>query len=469
MSAVRFALLLTLLPLSAQGEPMDGEPKEPPVPVVKLAPQASGTAPRALRYRLLPLHSELQPGNAAPMWLRASQAAREVNKKVNLDWLGTPLKDLPKEEIRDCLAHYGPALRIAEQAAHRRTCDWETPPFKPDHWDFPYTELQSCRELAQFLSIRCRLALGEGDFDEAARSLRIGLALARHLGDGDTIIQSLVGIAIAGVMFADIEEWMQIPGSPNLYWALTALPVPFIDVRRAMEVEFDNIAHAVPDFENLRERILRDPAQIEAMVGRLSKLVANYTNDAPDSEIRFGVAVLVAKTYPDARKSLLAAGYKDERLVAMSPLQVVLISWLDENDRYRDDVLKATSLPPWQAKAVLDNVDRRIKELKARLDNPIVTLLFPAIHKIYDARVRLERTVTSLRCGEALRLYAADHDGKAPARLIDVTAVPLPTDPVTGKGYDSWYKSTDGRGVLDVPSMQPQAPQLGRRFEIGAR
>ena len=148
---------------------------------------------------------ELQPGNAAPIWLRASQTAREVNKKLNYDWLGTPLKDLPKEELRERLASYGPALRFAEQAARRRTCDWETPPFNPVHWDFPYSELQSCRELAQLLSIRCRLALSEGDFDTAAHSLRLGLALARHLGEGDTIIQSLVGIAIAAVMFADIE------------------------------------------------------------------------------------------------------------------------------------------------------------------------------------------------------------------------------------------------------------------------
>jgi hypothetical protein len=46
--------------------------------------------------------------------------------------------------------------------------------------------------------------------------------------------------------------------------------------------------------------------------------------------------------------------------------------------------------------------------------------------------------------------------------------VPLPVDPLTGKGFDGSYTAKDGHGVLEVPSMQPQAPQLGRRFEIGA-
>jgi hypothetical protein len=468
MSAVPLVSLLLLVPPAAPADPVDPAPKPPPVPVVKLAPQATGPAPRALRYHLLPAEAELQPGNGAPLWLRAGQAARDASKRFNYDWIAMPLKDLPKQEIRDCLASYGPALRLAEQAAHRKSCDWDTPPFTLENWDFPIAELQMYRELAQLLSIRARLALSTGDFDTAVQSLRIGLALARHLGEGETVVQSLVSIAIAAVMFGIVEEWMQVPGSPNLYWSLTALPVPFIDVRRAMEVEFDNLGKAVPEFRGIREQPLRDPAQSQAMVARLSKVVGAYTNGGVrDTDIRFAVALLAAKVYPDARQSLLAAGYNTERLDAMSPLQVVLIAWLDENDRFRDDVLKVMSLPPWQAKGILNNVDRGIREMKARYDNPLLTLLFPAIHKVYDARLRLERTVASLRCGEALRLHAAAHDGKAPIRLVDVTGVPMPTDPVTGKGFDGWYTSKDGHGVLEVPGMPSQSPQTGRRFEIG--
>ena len=39
-----------------------------------------------------------------------------------------------------------------------------------------------------------------------------------------------------------------------------------------------------------------------------------------------------------------------------------------------------------------------------------------------------------MRHVEALRLYAAEHDGKLPAKLSDIS-VPLPIDPVTGKPF----------------------------------
>jgi hypothetical protein len=47
---------------------------------------------------------------------------------------------------------------------------------------------------------------------------------------------------------------------------------------------------------------------------------------------------------------------------------------------------------------------------------------------------RLEQRVALLRCVEALRLYAAAHDGRLPAALAGV-GVPLPVDPLTGKPF----------------------------------
>src|SRR5262249_33680084 len=157
----------------------------PAVPVVKLAPQAAAPASRALRYALLPPRADLRPGNAAPLWIRAGLMTRESTRKINQEWLPAPLKDLPQKENPAILDLNAMPLRLAEQAAHREHCDWELPPFNVENWDFPYSEIQGCRELAQLLSVRTRLALSEGDFDRAAQSLRIGLALARHLGDSD--------------------------------------------------------------------------------------------------------------------------------------------------------------------------------------------------------------------------------------------------------------------------------------------
>jgi hypothetical protein len=486
MSAVRVALILLVLPLRLLAGETDspstkvhspGDATETSAPVVRLAPQALVADPRPLRYNLLSRRGDLQPGNAATLWIRAGQAARDLNKRLNYDWVspaGTPLKDLPKKEVRAVLDSYAQALRLAEQAAHRERCEWEIPTFQIENWDFPYAELQGCRELAQALSVRFRLELSEGDFDNAARTLRTGFALARHLGDADTLIQNLVGIAIATVMFGHVEEWMQVPGSPNLYWSLTALPVPFIDVRRAMEFEFSNLDRAIPQLRRLRDGASEHfpvetmTAEMSAFIAAIARLERHEGHRPAEWEVRLGMAFLAAKFYPDARRQLLAAGYKSERVDAMSPVQVVLVDFLDQNDQYRDHVLKALSLPPWQGHAQMEMVAKDVRRLREQVSNPFVTLLFPAVHKVYDARVRLERTVAGLRCAEALRLYAAAHDGKAPIKFTDITTVPLPIDPFTGKGFEGFYSSgRDGSGVLDVPPKPPSQVQLGRRFAIG--
>jgi hypothetical protein len=71
--------------------------------------------------------------------------------------------------------------------------------------------------------------------------------------------------------------------------------------------------------------------------------------------------------------------------------------------------------------------------------------------------------LAGLRCVEALRLYAAAHEGKPPAKWSDITAVPLPINPVTGKGFEDYYQMKEGRALLDVPA---QPFFVGRRYEL---
>jgi hypothetical protein len=70
-----------------------------------------------------------------------------------------------------------------------------------------------------------------------------------------------------------------------------------------------------------------------------------------------------------------------------------------------------------------------------------------------------------LRHVEALRLYAAEHEGQLPAHLADV-AVPLPDNPFTGKPF---VYSVDGatahlRG--SGPPGEEQNPAYNLHYEI---
>jgi hypothetical protein len=79
--------------------------------------------------------------------------------------------------------------------------------------------------------------LTEKNYAAAAQSLQSGFALGQHVGEGPTLINFLVGTAIAYMTMTPVEDWVQLPGSPNLYWSLTNLPAPLISIRRPLQAE----------------------------------------------------------------------------------------------------------------------------------------------------------------------------------------------------------------------------------------
>ena len=65
---------------------------------------------------------------------------------------------------------------------------------------------------------------------------------------------------------------------------------------------------------------------------------------------------------------------------------------------------------------------------------PFVNLL-SAVSAVSLAQVRSERSVAIHAAVEALRIHAAAHGGQLPARLSDVTLVPILDDPFTGQPF----------------------------------
>ena len=65
--------------------------------------------------------------------------------------------------------------------------------------------------------------------------------MARQLGEGPTIIQDMVGIAVAAMMCREVEYYVQAKDAPCLHASLADLPRPFIDVEKAIEKERGNL------------------------------------------------------------------------------------------------------------------------------------------------------------------------------------------------------------------------------------
>src|SRR5262249_60514752 len=62
-------------------------------------------------------------------------------------------------------------------------------------------------------------------------------AMSRHLGEHPTFIGDLVGIAVAFVAIGPLEEMLEQPGCPNMYWALTNLPNPLVPLDKGADGE----------------------------------------------------------------------------------------------------------------------------------------------------------------------------------------------------------------------------------------
>ncbi len=423
--------------------------------VIRLAPQAKVKEGGAFRYALLPDPRDRTPGNAAPLWRLAGDALREAKHKITeeeFDFSKTSPQKLPRKEVRILLGHYAATLHLARQAACRERCDWELPPLTIQAIQeyLPLGMLQQWRFLASLLCIQYRLQLAEGRFDDAAETLQIGFALSHDLCSEGMVVQNLVGIAIAAIMLGQVEEWIQTPDSPNLYWALSALPRPFCDVRRSIEHELNTIYRSYPALRRLRRETLT-----EREADELAKGVFGYLRKTADED-----------ALKRARQYLLDLGRSEKEIDAMPKNQVLLLWYVEEYDRVRDDILKALTLPTWQARSLMEAA---IKDARAK-ESTILCLLSPALDKTWMAQMRSERDFARIRCAEAFRLYAASHEGKSPAKWSDIAEVPLPLDPLTGKGFDDFYQVKDGRGILEIPPHPSlgMPASLGRRYELAA-
>jgi hypothetical protein len=75
-----------------------------------------------------------------------------------------------------------------------------------------------------------------------------------------------------------------------------------------------------------------------------------------------------------------------------------------------------------------------------------------AIRSARSASVRSDREIALLRTLEALRIYGASHNGELPPQLSDITEVPIPDDPVTGKPFS--YRREAEKAVLEGPVLR---------------
>jgi hypothetical protein len=457
------ALAVVVLP--ARAEPAASNPET----LIRLTVQPAPAPKPALRYQLLPELREINPGNPCQNYMKCFMEQQKFffdkeafDRREKL--LTMPLKELPAQELQD---YGGAALRQADYAARLDTPDWQILlKLKADGINTLIPDVQQMRQLASALKVRFRAEVALGRFDDAVRTAKTMFAMSRHLSIHPTYIGDLVGIAIAAVAIGPLEEMLEQPGSPNLFWALTNLPRPLVSLdigssgeRTWILAHFHDLDNSAPMTEEQLRKFIAETDKLLGLgdggaakrLGTLREWVDTRTKDQG----------LVQA----ARHRLVEVGLPEERVARFPANQVILLDEMREYEVRRDELMKLMNLPPWQFEPQWRQVEPRIMPKGTAI---FADLFVPGVDKVYHAQWRLEQRLALLQHVEALRLYAADHNGSLPRTLAEVS-VPLPVDPFTGKPfrYEVSGNTAHLRGT-PPPGLEKQAP-FNLHYEVTIR
>lgn len=472
--------LLALIALATAGAPsISGAqpPPDPPPTTLTIRPAAQPSP--ALKYRLVPERIAQVPGNAAIFYHRAIQMMSERRNRMDAErkekpptpglkpepvfdqiynWVTGPIGEIPIEPARQMVASFQYPLKEVEQGATRSDCDWEFDR-RPEGINLLLPEIQEIRQLSRLVAIKARLAILDGQTDEAMHWIETGLVMGRHVAEGPIIIQALVGIAIDNVTLKCLEDLIQAPGTPSLYWALADRPRPFIGMRQAFDGERSLLEKEVPGLLEL-DKSVWGIDQAQKFADELQRKLYSFDSGRTEGSTaqRFGIAAMTAKIYPKARRALIAQGRPEAAVDAMPVVQVASLYCYREYRRLLDEKYKWMNLPHWQS---VGRVDRAIFSAEDKRANPLLAMLWsltPALEASRVASVRLERMLDALQCVEAIRLDAQAHGGALPASLEAITEAPPPLDPATNKPF--LYKKEGDTATLSAP-IPPGFPSHG--------
>lgn len=374
------------------------------------------------------------------------QVDEEIEDLIE-QWRDLPVDQWPQEEVEDQLDAFANALRYVRLGTHCRSCDWGEP--VEDGFDLTMPPLHDFRLMVKVMTLRTRLALEQGHWQQALMSLQDGLVMGANMDEGVMLVQSLVGMAIARVTLGELETWCQTPGTPNLYWALTALPDPLVSAADAYDYEQAMIVQTFPRLREI-EKVVFTPAEALALARDIVNKIGG-SQSYPQSWGSLASTGWVMIQYQDAKNWLAGKGWSKERIEALPAAQVVLIYQWHQYQRLYDDNIKGAYLPHEQGYPLLKRAEEELSQHYGKgFKMNLFMMYLPALYRINELEARLARTVAMWRVIEALRWYAADHEGELPRSLDQIPVVFIPVDPVSGKPFV--YKCSDRQqGRLEAP------------------
>jgi len=460
-------LVLAAAPATAPVTQPDTQPAGPEV--VKLTLHPSATTQPALQYKLLPDLFDQMPGNAAPLYavagdlLPTAPPSGPQGDFERIDDPGAlPLDQLAHDkETASILKKCAQGLQYVDLAARREDVDWG-PGFQQFGFDQDHSSLRRMWVYGVILSLRGRYQLARGDLPAALHTMQTSFSMARQINQGRPLYDAMAGKGIAaGALYYLVQEWVGLDHSPNLYWALSDLPHPFLDYKNVPRVQQGMLYSQFPALREAAEGKELPAEQWRQVIRELIRIdEVDMQFKPPPNDLDKRLNDIVTRAVPKAREYLLATKMLEARVQAMPPEQAVGIYFFHEYQVASDEVWKAWELPYLQSIELLHQADDRARQ--GEKDNPFLAVVAYTWTAKREAGWT-DRYIALLRTVEALRNHLARH-GQLPERLDQISDVPLPLDPFTDKPFS--YRTDGHLGTLEALAPPGRWPGSGWRIEM---
>lgn len=444
----------------------------------------------ALKHELLPASQDLLPGNAAvgymrgalllPAWPREAKASQAQQDKLDR-WMTVPLDQFPVADVKKFLESYRQTFKSVNEAANMTRCDWNEGR-QPGPIDLGSTlpTIQNNRDIMRYLRLRQRLELAENRIPDAIRTIQTGFRMGQHVGEGSTMIEMLVGIALVTITIDMAEQVIAHPQGPNLYWALTTLPDPLINPRKAINGELAFTMNLIPELKKMEAGPIHEDDALQLYQQLLKNMASAGAQTDADFPPRnplanLGLGAMMALQTPAAREELIQRGWEAAVVEKMPAAQVLILRNVALHRETWDDQVKLFFVPYPMAVKELQEAGERQKNLRTihrnRMDPiyQVFGLLYPAMDKVYHSHARVGRRIAQLRVVEAVRLHAALNNQQLPASLDEITAVPVPHDPWTLKPFEYRVEGNTFRLFAPAPAGETPAPHTAHEYVVTLR
>jgi hypothetical protein len=313
--------------------------------------------------------------------------------------------------------------RLIEAASKKRDCDWS---YRVEFRGF-YTllpHIQNIRELGGVLQAKANWEIRNGKYDDAVKTIRLGLRLAEHIEHSDApfLVTLLIGTAVRGRMLETVQLLSSQPDAPNLYPALTQIARSGNIYQKALQLEEFGwmLTRMSPQkIQELFEKIDgSNKEDCKAMLQDLAEAIIGTDNNwsvADRGTVNLCLTGICITCYPYAKVRLLKRGLTEAEVDKLSTYQVVAPYFVEQMRAAYDEVL-VSAMVPIDSKLITTD----LQVIISRADSPVclyLGLILPAVDASRYAVARMDQFIDLLQITEAIRHYAAVNDGKLPESL----------------------------------------------------